>query len=154
MRILAIDFGTRRIGAALSDPRGVIASPLETYERRTPPLDAAHYKKLVEDEGIERIVVGLPVHTAGHEGSLAALAREFGTWLQSTTSRPVSFFDERYTSVEADRLMAGGNLAKKGRKLRRDMLAAQVLLQAFLEAGAPIDPVPTLPLEDAPVDMP
>lgn len=148
MRILAIDFGTRRVGAAISDPREQIASPLETYERRNPPLDAAHYRRLVEDEGIDRIVVGLPVHTAGHEGTLAGLAREFGAWLESATACPVSYFDERYTSVEADALMAGGNLGRKGRNQRRDMLAAQVLLQSYLDAGAPRDEAPILPLDD------
>src|SRR6478735_11651507 len=135
-RILGIDFGTRRVGAALSDPRGLIATPLETYERRDERQDAAHYRRLVEDEGVERIVIGLPLHTGGSEGTSAELARAFGRWLESVTNRPVVFRDERYTSVEADGLMRDSGLAKKGRKARRDMLAAQILLQGYLDAGA------------------
>lgn len=147
-RILAIDFGTRRVGAALSDPRGVIASPLETYERRTPALDAAHYKRLVEEEGIDRIVVGLPLHTSGGEGTSADLARAFGRWLDEVTGRPVTFFDERYTSVEADSILGTAGLGKKDRKAKRDMIAALVLLQSFLDAGSPSTELPSMPLDD------
>jgi putative Holliday junction resolvase len=148
-RILAIDFGTRRVGAALSDPRALIASPLETYERRSPLLDAAHYRQVVEDEGVDRIVVGLPLHTSGAESESATLARGFGAWLGQVTSRPVHFFDERYTSVEADALLRDSGLAKRARKERRDMLAALVLLQAYLDAGAPEHEPPARSLDDA-----
>ena len=147
-RILAIDFGTRRVGAAISDPRGAIASPLETYERRTSALDFAHYRRLVEAEGIERIVVGLPLHTSGGEGTSAELARAFGAWLATATDRPVTFFDERYTSVEADVLLGSTGLAKKDRKAKRDMIAALVLLQSYLDAGAPIVESAARPLDD------
>ncbi len=147
-RILAIDFGTRRVGAALSDPRGVIASPLETYERRSLALDAKHYRTLADDEGVERIVVGLPLHTGGSEGTSADLAREFGAWLAEVTNRPVTFFDERYTSVEADEILNGAGLARKDRKAKRDMIAALILLRSYLDAGAPLIEAAALPLDD------
>jgi putative Holliday junction resolvase len=147
-RILGIDFGTRRVGAALSDPRGRIASPLEVYERRNPALDAAHYRKVAADEGVERIVIGLPVHTSGREGDLASLAREFGAWLQKETGLAVMFSDERYSSREADDALRLSGLNAKGRKARRDMLAAQILLQAYLDAGSPTEEAPSLPLDD------
>ena len=102
-RVLGLDFGTRRVGAALSDPRRMIATPLEVYERQAPSRDAAHYRKLVEEEGVDLLVVGLPLHTGGGEGDLARLAREFGAWLAGAIGRPVTYQDERYTSIEADR---------------------------------------------------
>ena len=147
-RTLGLDFGTKRIGAALSDPRGSIASPLGVYERRAPSLDSIHYKKLIEKEGVERIVVGLPVHTSGREGELAILAREFGNWLNQVTSVPVTYFDERYSSKEADQALQASGFTAKGRKARRDMLAAQILLQAYLDAGSPTEESPSLPLDD------
>ena len=82
-RILALDFGLRRVGGAISDPGRVIASPLEVYERRNDDLDARHYRELVREHEVERIVVGLPVHTSGREGQLAVLARKWGSWLAS-----------------------------------------------------------------------
>ena len=147
-RTLGLDFGTKRVGAALSDARGSIASPLEVYERRGHPHDSVHYKKLIEDEGIERIVVGLPVHTSGREGELAMLAREFGKWLNQVTTISVTYFDERYSSKEADYALQTSGLNAKGRKARRDMIAAQILLQAYLDAGSPTKETPSLPLDD------
>ena len=149
-RILAIDFGTKRIGAALSDPRGLIASPLEVYESKNPAEDARHYRRLVEEEGVEALVVGLPLHTTGREGASATLARNFGLWLSETTGLRVVFYDERFTSLEADEAMRDSGLKAKGRKLRRDMLAARILLQNYLDAGSPTDEAPARPLDDPP----
>jgi putative Holliday junction resolvase len=149
-RILAIDFGTRRVGAAISDPSRVIASPLETYVRTTPQRDAAHYRALVADEGVERIVVGLPLHTGGGEGESAVQARAFGRWLADATGRPVVFYDERYTSLQAEDLLITHGVKRKGRKARIDRLAAQILLQAYLDAECPEADTVATPLEDRP----
>ncbi len=151
-RILGLDFGLRRIGAALSDPRRVIATPLEVYERREPRLDARHYRELVEDEGVERIVIGLPLHTGGGESELSGEARVWGTWLAEACGRPVIFHDERYTSVDAEELMRAAGLKARDRKARRDMLAAQLLLQSYLDAGCPESEAPPRPLLDEPED--
>jgi putative Holliday junction resolvase len=148
-RILGLDFGTRRVGAALSDPSGRIASPLEVYERRATIRDADHYRRLVEDEAVDRIVVGLPLHTSGREGESAALAREFGTWLGVVTGRTVSYHDERYTSHEAEDAMRATGMKSKDRRARRDMLAAQIMLQAFLDAGSPTTEASATPLDDS-----
>ena len=83
----------------------MIASPLEVYERKNDEMDVRHYRELVREQEVERIVVGLPVHTSGREGQLAGLAQQWGTWLASATGLPVAYADERYTSVEADNLM-------------------------------------------------
>lgn len=147
-RTLGLDFGTRRVGAALGDPRGEVATPLEVYARRGPRLDADHYRRLVEREGVERIVVGLPLHTGGGEGELARLAREFGAWIAAATGRPVVFHDERYSTYEAEEALRAAGLKAKDRQARRDMLAAQILLQSYLDAGSPTVEAPARPLAD------
>jgi putative holliday junction resolvase len=135
-RLLAIDPGKVRLGLALSDTERRLASPLLTYTRRDPEQDARFLKKIVEDEEVGTVVVGLPIHEDGSEGAQAKLAREFGAWLQQVTGVPCVFYDERYTSFEADLCLDQAGLTKKKRKARRDQVAAQVLLQTYLaEAG-------------------
>jgi putative Holliday junction resolvase len=147
-RILGLDFGLRRVGAAVSDPGRSIASPLEVYERRDARQDARHYEVLIREHDIERIVVGLPVHTSGREGQLAALAREWGSRLASVTGLPVVYCDERFTSAEADNIMIESGLKRQRRKSLRDKLAAQILLQGYLDAGSPDIEIVAGPLTD------
>jgi len=147
-RILGLDFGLRRVGGAISDPGRAIASPLEVYERKNDDLDARHYRELAREHEVERIVVGLPVHTSGREGQLAGLARRWGSWLASATGLPVAYADERYTSVEAENLMIRSGLKRQKRKELRDKLAAQILLQGYLDAGCPELESPCEPLAD------
>lgn len=134
MRIAGIDFGTVRIGIATADTEVGIASPYENYSRRTPHLDANYFQKLARDENIGRFVVGLPVHLAGHESQKSIEARAFGAWLAEITEIPVEFFDERFTTSEADELLNAAGLSKKQRQARRDQLAAQIMLSAYLQA--------------------
>lgn len=136
-RVLGIDFGVKRVGAAISDPGGSIATPLEVYERRDPVQDARHYKKLVAEDEIERIVIGLPVHTTGREGESALKARAWGAWLAEATGLPVYYYDERYTTVLAEDLLIEVGFSRHKRKGMRDMLAARILLQNYLDAGCP-----------------
>ncbi len=133
-RIAGIDFGSVRIGVAITDPEGKIASPLENYTRRGTPQDAEHFRQLVAREGVVRFVVGLPVHLDGRESQKSIEARRFGQWLAETTGLPVEFFDERFTSLEAEELLLSAELTKKRRKKRLDMLAAQIMLTAYLES--------------------
>lgn len=147
-RILGLDFGLRRVGAAVSDPGRGIATPLEVYERRDQRQDEQHYRALVREHDVERIVVGLPVHTSGREGELAALARTWGVRLSSVTGLPVVFADERYTSVEAENLLIQSGMKRQRRKALRDQLAAQILLQGYLDAGCPVDQPAPGPLTD------
>lgn len=148
-RLLGLDFGTKRVGAALSDARRAIATPLEVYERKDKARDAEHYRAIVAEYDVERLVVGLPLHTGGGEGDLAELARGWGEWLAGATGRPVTFFDERYTSVDAEESLRGHGLRARKRKGLRDMLAARILLQNFLDAGCPVVEAEPAPLEDA-----
>lgn len=133
-RIAAIDFGTVRIGIAITDPQRTIASPLCIYQRRGTEADATYFRQLVEEHQIERFVVGLPVHLDGHESRLSTESRRFGEWLAEVTDVAVEYFDERFTTVEAEALLTDAKLTSKRRKKRRDMLAAQILLSAYLES--------------------
>ena len=134
-RIAGIDYGTVRIGIALSDPGRTLASPVENYTRRGTQQDAARFCRLVAEEDVTLFVVGLPVHLDGNESQKSIEARQFGQWLASTTEVPVEFFDERFTSIEAEQSLWGANLTHKRRKKRRDMVAAQMMLSAYLESN-------------------
>ncbi len=147
-RILGVDFGTRRIGIAISDPGRTMAFPVEVHEPRGPVADARYYRELVRENEIERMVVGLPLHTSGRESEIATRARKFGEWLAATTGLPVIFFDERYSSVEAEQSLLGAGLTKKKRKARLDKLAAQIMLQGYLDAGCPVKEAAPAPLAD------
>lgn len=136
MRIAGIDFGTVRIGIAMADTEVGIAGPFENYTRRTPALDAEYFAMLAKEERIGRFVVGLPVHLHGGESQKSAEARAFGDWLAKLTSVPVEYFDERFTSAEAERILEMAELTKKQKQARRDQLAAQIMLTAYLEAGS------------------
>jgi putative Holliday junction resolvase len=134
-RIAGIDFGTVRMGIAITDAQRLIASPLESYTRAGPEADARRFRQLVAEHQIVRFVVGLPVHMSGQESSKSREARQFGKWLAGCTGVPVDFFDERYTTIDADAMMVEAGLGPEQRRQRRDMVAAQVLLTAYLEAA-------------------
>jgi putative Holliday junction resolvase len=134
-RLAGIDYGTVRVGVAITDPEQRLASPLEIYQRGDKKRDEAWLAKLVAAERIVGFVVGLPVHTSGLESQKSAEARQFGEWLAGQTNLPVRFFDERYTSVQAEALLMDAELTKKRRKERLDKLAAQILLAGYLESS-------------------
>jgi len=127
MRVLALDHGTVRIGCALSDPSGTLATPLPVIE----PPEARAVAELVAEHGVERVVVGLPLHLSGEEGSQAGLARSFCRELEAILPVPVDTYDERLTSRMADASRRGGAAAA------RDSLAAAHLLETYLERSRP-----------------
>jgi putative Holliday junction resolvase len=133
-RLAGIDYGTVRIGIAVTDFEQRLASPYENYTRRGEVADARYFRELADAERIDRFIVGLPVHLSGNESAKSLEARRFGEWLAKVTGRPVEFFDERYTSSEAEQLLLGMGLTKKRRKEKLDKLAAQILLTAYLES--------------------
>jgi putative Holliday junction resolvase len=121
----------------VSDAERRIASPLATYARRGMEQDASYFQTVVGKEEIGMLVVGLPVHMSGEEGQKAAEARAFGDWLRTVTGLPVIYFDERLTTVEAESHLLAAGLTNKRRKNRLDRVAAQILLQSYLDAGCP-----------------
>jgi putative Holliday junction resolvase len=129
VRVLALDHGTVRIGCALSDPSGTLATPLPTIE----PPEARAVAELVDEHGVECVVVGLPLHLSGEEGSQAALARSFCAELEAMLTVPVETYDERLTTKMADASRRAGASAP------RDSIAAAHLLQAYLAGRAAIE---------------
>jgi|SRR6516225_6031269 putative Holliday junction resolvase len=147
-RLLGIDTGQRRIGLAISDPDRKIASPLATYQRQSRAADQGYFERLVSEESVGLLVIGLPVHLNGSEGQKALEARSFGHWLGDVLQLPTIFWDERFTTVEAEQAMLGAGLTLKKRRERRDRLAAQIILQSYLDAGCPQTVVGPGPLGD------
>lgn len=139
-RLAGIDFGTVRIGIAVTDPDQRLASPYGIYQRRNPAADVEYFRRLVREERIVGLVVGLPVYASGEESQKSAQARAFGGWLHDLTGLPVRFYDERYTSVLADQSLLEAQLTRKQRKARLDKVAAQLILAAYLESRSHGDP--------------
>lgn len=129
MRVLALDHGTARIGCAISDPSGTLATPLPVIE----PPEARAVVDLVGEHEVERVVVGLPLHLSGEEGSQAALTRSFCTELEALLDIPVETYDERLTTRMAD------VSKREGAAAAPDSLAAAHLLQGYLAGQAAIE---------------
>lgn len=128
MRVLALDHGTVRCGCAISDPTGVLVTPLTAI-----PPDPLQVGELVAEHQVEMVVVGLPRNLAGEEGEQAAIARAFSEDLERLLDIPVEVYDERLTSAMADRS------GREGATADRDSLAAAHLLEGWLASreGAP-----------------
>jgi putative Holliday junction resolvase len=133
-RILALDYGTKRIGVALSDELGWTAQPLETFERRTLDRDVAHIAALVESHSVERVVLGLPLQLDGREGPAVRAMREFTDKLEGSLPVPVVLWDERMTTKAAEELLIAADVSRKKRKGIVDRIAAAILLRSYLEA--------------------
>ena len=133
-RLMGIDYGTKRLGVSISNDEQTIASPLENYTRQSRNNDAAFLAKISGEYSAVGIVIGLPVHMSGDEGGKAKEARRFGKWVGEATQLPVAWHDERYTSLIAANYLMSSSLSSKKQKSKLDMVAAQVLLQSFLDA--------------------
>jgi putative holliday junction resolvase len=134
--VLGLDYGERRIGVAVSDETGTLASPLSTITRRRgkrPPLAAL--EKVARDQGVEALVVGLPLTLSGDEGVWCAEVRAMGDELARRLGMPVHYLDERMTSVRAERAIRSSGLPKQRReeKGRIDAAAAALILQNWLD---------------------
>lgn len=133
MTIVAVDFGRKRIGLAISDPSGTSAYPLGTVARRSMALDLAEIQRLLADRQVAKIVVGLPLSMDGSEGPIARSARAFAARLGEHLQLPVDFQDERLSSFEAGERMKSQASAKR-RKANLDSIAASVILEGWIEA--------------------
>ena len=134
-RVVALDLGERRIGVAVSDPTGTLASPHSVIERTgDSSADHAAIAGLVAELGAERVVVGLPLALSGRIGPAAAAAEAEAAELASVVGVPVETFDERLTTVAAERSMRSTNTKAKARRRRIDEMAASVMLQNWLES--------------------
>jgi putative Holliday junction resolvase len=135
-RILAIDYGARRIGLAVTDELGVTAQGLPTLHRTNKQNDFDHLRRTIKHYTVGEIVVGLPLRMSGETGTQSGKVEEFAEVLRSRFKLPVHLFDERLTSVEANRVLDETEMSDRRRKEVVDQLAAVLILQSFLEHRA------------------
>ena len=135
MRALGIDLGSKRIGVALSDSAGTLATPYEVIQRSGDPVrDRRRIVELAEEADAECIVVGLPLSLDGSIGPAAQAALDEVEALGATTDLPIETYDERLTTVTADRSLMAANMNAKARRKVIDQVAAAVMLQAWLDS--------------------
>jgi putative Holliday junction resolvase len=135
-RTLGLDVGDKTVGLALSDGLGITAQGLDTLARKNIETDLAAIASLCAEHEVERLVVGLPLNMDGSEGPRAELTRRFGDKLAARTGLPAEYWDERLTTAEAERVLISADVSRQQRKKVIDKLAAQVILQSWLDAHA------------------
>jgi len=133
-RVLALDLGKQRIGLALSDQLQVTAQGLETLQRTNIREDLARLCEIASSNNVSSIVIGNPLHMSGREGFQAEKAHEFGARLQAASGLPVEFWDERLTTVEAQRVLRESGISSRKRAQAVDRLAAVILLESYLDS--------------------
>ncbi|HUW30437.1 MAG TPA: Holliday junction resolvase RuvX [Planctomycetota bacterium] len=132
MILLGIDYGTKRIGLAITDELEIIASPLKTVPNDPAGLD--ELRKIVSERRVELVVVGLPLNMDGSLGPAGKAAEAFAEKLRAELAAPVETFDERLTTVQAERSMLMHDISRAKRAGRRDEMAAQIMLQSCVDA--------------------
>jgi len=133
-RILAIDYGARRMGLAVSDPLGITAQGIETLERKNKRTDFAYLEGVIRDYEVKEIVLGYPLRMSGEAGTQSEKVAEFAEALRQRFQLPVHLWDERLTSAEANRLLREAEVSSRKRAQAVDRMAAVLILQSFLAA--------------------
>jgi putative Holliday junction resolvase len=133
-RVLALDFGKRRIGLAVSDELGITAQGLETLERTNIRQDLARLTQLIAEKSVSLILMGNPLHMSGREGRQVEYTREFAERLTAATGVPVEYWDERLTSVQAERMLRESGISIQKRAQAVDQVAAVILLESYLDS--------------------
>jgi len=135
-RILAIDFGMKRMGIAVSDALGITAQGLQTLERTNMEYDLRHIHDLVQEYSAERVVIGNPLGHRGNETGMSQRAAAFAEKLRRRLDCPVELWDERLTSVEANRMLRDSGMSIEKRRRAVDRVAVTLLLQGYLDRRA------------------
>ncbi len=133
-RILALDFGKKRIGLAVSDPLGLTAQGLETLHRTRVRDDLEALSGLIRDYQVSLILVGMPLHMSGDESRQSEHTREFSERLRQHAGVPVRYWDERWTSVQAARVLRESGIGREKRAAAIDRLSAVILLESYLDS--------------------
>ena len=137
MRILGVDFGLKRVGLAISDETGTIAQPMRYLEGGADEMVGRAVAQTAGERGVTKIVVGIPVRMSGQASRQTERTLEFLTVLRKYTTLPVERWDERLTTAQAQRALLEGNVRRKDRKQKIDSMAAQLMLQSYLDAHNP-----------------
>ena len=130
-RILALDYGEKRIGCAISDKSRIIASSIDYIANDNNLF--ANIKKLILEKEVDAIILGLPLMLNGDESTQTATVREFKEVLEQELSKEVTLYDERLTTSYAEKILISGNINRKKRKQKVDSLSAQIFLQNYLD---------------------
>lgn len=133
-RVLALDFGKRRIGLAVSDELGITAQGIETLQRTNVREDLARLAQLIAEKSVSLILMGNPLHMSGREGRQVEYTRDFAERLSTATGVPVEYWDERLTSVQAERVLRESGISIEKRARAVDQLAAVILLESYLDS--------------------
>ena len=149
MRVLGVDYGHKRVGLALSDESGTIAQALEYINGGPISAVSREIARIAAERKVGRVVVGVPRRLDGTPSDQTESTRAFIAELRRTTTLPVVEWDERLTSVQAERMLLEGNVRRKERKEKIDKLAAQIMLQSYLDAQEIHNPLSEAP-DDAP----
>lgn len=134
MRVLALDLGKKRIGLAVSDELGITAQGLETLQRTNVREDLLRLVQLIADKNVSLILMGNPLHMSGKEGRQAQYTHEFADRLHGASGIPVEYWDERLTTVAAERVLRESGISIAKRALAVDRLSAVILLESYLDS--------------------
>lgn len=134
MRVLALDHGTKRVGLAISDEMGMIAQPLMFLPAEPVAEFFEGLKKVISEKGVDQILIGVPRNMDGTYGPAAEKARKFVEQIKATVTVPVRTWDERLTTVAANRALIEGGMRRDQRKLKVDQTAAAIMLQSYLDS--------------------
>lgn len=134
MRILALDLGEKRIGLSVSDGLGLTAQPLPTLIRKNLKADLGSLKKTITQEGVSEIVVGWPLNLNGSESPQTKYVSDFVEILKSNFNLPLKIWDERLSSLMAERILIEADMSRQKRRNLMDKLSAQVILQGYLDS--------------------
>jgi len=135
MRTLALDLGMKKVGLAISDPLGITAQPLDVLIRKNKVDDLRHIKDIIRDRNVTKIVVGLPLNMDGKPGERAKETYKFVEELKGEVEIPIRLWDERLTTMQANRILLQADVSRSKRKKVDDKMAAQLILQSYLDAG-------------------
>lgn len=133
-RILALDVGTQRIGLAITDELGLIAHPLTVIKRKNDIQVLQEIKKIIKEQKVKKIVVGMPYNFQGEIGTMGKKVVAFIEKLKTITDVPLIFWDESFTTTEAETVLIKADLSRRRRKKVVDKLAATLILESFLRA--------------------
>jgi len=133
---MGLDVGEKTIGIAISDELGLTAQPLRTLRRKNQAQDLESIQQIVEEYCISEIVVGLPLLMSGDAGSQVRRVKQFASPLEKMVPVPVVFWDERFSTVQAERILIEADLSRKKRKRQVDKIAAAIILQGYLDSGS------------------